>query len=115
MVYLKICKKGMISMASEKKVMKVKKSINKKTKEDIKIYEKYTCYVVGFIAVLLFASVIKNTIFIPAFLITIGLELFCIAYYFLDNKNKRDLVNVLFIVGVGLVIFAIIYTIIETI
>jgi len=95
---------------------KGKKSINKKENEvNIKTYEKYTCFVVGIIIVLLFFSVLKDAIFIPAFLITIGLELFCIAYYYLDDKNKQDLVYGLFILGVGLVIAAIIYTIFNTI
>ena len=65
--------------------------------------------------VLLLFSVIKNPIFIPAFLITISLELFCIAYYYLEDKNKQNLVYGLFIFGVGLVIAAIIYTIFNTI
>lgn len=97
---------------------KGRKSINKKNNDkevNIKIYEKYTCFVVGIIVVLLFFSVLKNAIFIPALLITIGLELFCIAYYYLDDKNKKDLVYGLFILGVGLVIAAIIYTIFNTI
>lgn len=97
---------------------KGKKSVDKKKKNNevnIKTYEKYTCFVVGIIIVLLFFSVLKNAIFIPALLITIGLELFCIAYYYLDDKNKKDLVYGLFIFGVGLVIAAIIYTIFNTI
>lgn len=84
-------------------------------KTNIKIYEKYTCFVVGIIAILLFVSVLKNPIFIPALLITIALELFCIAYYYLEDKDKKKLVYGLFIVGVILVFVAIIYTILNTI
>lgn len=95
-----------------KKVTKGKKSVNSK-KNSKKIYEKYTCYVVGVIVLLLLVAVIKNLIFLPALLITIGLELFCIAYYYIDNKNKKSLVYGLFEFGVFLVIVAIVYTIIK--
>jgi len=124
MGYLKIYRKGN-DMARvdinkndlKKGVKKGKKSVvNKKYREEnIKIYEKYTCFVVGLIIILLFFSVLKNSIFIPAFLITIGLELFCIAYYHLEDNSKKNMVYVLFIFGVGLVIAAIIYTILNTI
>lgn len=102
---------------TKEKNKKGKKSIDSKKEQElnIKIYEKYTCFVVGLIVVLLFFSVIKNTIFIPALLITIGLELFCISYYYLDDNDKKSLVYGLFIFGVGLVIAAIIYTIFNTI
>ena len=95
-----------------KKVAKGKKSVNGK-KNLKKTYEKYTCYVVGVIVLLLVVAVIKNLIFIPALLITIGLELFCIAYYFIDNKRKKSLVYGLFELGVFLVLVAIVYTIIK--
>ena len=99
-----------------KKVSKEKKLSKKKEQENnIKVYEKYTCYVIGILIILLFVSVLKNAIFIPALLITCGLELFCIAYYFLDDKNKKNYVYGLFVVGVILIIVAIIYTIINTI
>jgi len=104
-------------MVSVKKTKKGKKSIDKKKEEklNVKIYEKYTCFVVGFIAILLFFSVLKDAIFIPAFLITIGLELFCIAYYYLEDKNKKEFVYGLFIIGISLVVISIIYTIFKTI
>lgn len=104
-------------MANVKKNKKGRKSINKEKEEklNVKIYERYTCFVVGFIAFLLFFSVLKDAIFIPAFLITIGLELFCIAYYYLEDKNKKEFVYGLFIIGISLVVSAIIYTIIKTV
>ena len=111
-------KKNESKIEMKKEIKKGKKSVGKKkTNNDvnIKTYEKYTCFVVGLIIVLLFFSVLKNAIFIPALLITIGLEFFCIAYYYLEDKNKQNLVYGLFIFGVGLVIAAIIYTIFNTI
>lgn len=101
----------------KQRVKKGKNSIkNKKNhQKNIKTYEKLTCFIVALIAILLFISVIKNIIFIPAFLIVFALELFCIAYYFLEDKEKKNFVYGLFIFGVALVITAIIYTIINTI
>ena len=96
-----------------KKVKKVSKK--NEEKENIKIYEKCTCFVVGIIILLLVFAVIKNAIFIPALLITIGLELFCISYYFIDDKEKKSLVYGLFEFGVFLVVVAIIYTIVKTV
>jgi len=113
MDYLRICRKGE-NMANvvDKKVKKGKSSINKKEehKTNIKIYEKCTCYVVGFIIVLLGLAVTKNIVFIPALLITIGLELFCIAYYHMDDNSKKSLVYAFFQFGVAFVVAAIIYT-----
>lgn len=95
-----------------KKIMKGKKSVDNK-KLGAKDYEKYSCYIVGLLILALVIAFIKNAIFLPALLITIGLELFCIAYYFIDNKSKKKLVYTLFVIGVALVLFAVIYTIIK--
>ena len=101
----------------EKAVKKGKKSVNNKKEQqkNIKIYEKYTCFVVGIIMILLFVSVIKNPVFVPALFITIALELFCVAYYYLDDSDKRNFVYGLFIIGVIFVFIAIVYTIFNTI
>ena len=108
--------KGMKKVNKVKEVKKEKKVTKRKEKENnIKVYEKYTCFVIGILIILLFISVLKNAIFIPALLITCGLELFCIAYYFLDDKTKKNYVYGLFVVGVILIIVAIIYTIVNTI
>lgn len=98
----------------KKNVKKGKNSVNKDG-ANIRVYEKYTCVVVGVIIALLLFAVIKNPIFIPAFLITVGLELFCVAYYYMEDKNKQSLVYGLFIGGVLLVVIALIYTIVNTI
>jgi len=118
MDYLKIYRKGEIMAKNIKKnINKGKKSIDKKEEKkiNIKTYEKFTCFIVGLMIVLLVFAVIKNSIFIPALLITIALELFCIAYYHIDNKSKKSLVYALFEFGVALVVAAIIYTVFKTV
>lgn len=101
----------------KKNVKKVNKRVksNNSSNVNIKEYEKYTCIVIGILIILLFFAVLKNSIFIPALLITIGLELFCIAYYFLEDREKKNVVYGLFIMGVILIIVALIYTIVNTI
>ena len=104
-----------------KELKKNVKEVNKRVKSvkssdtNIKKYEKYTCVVIGILIVLLLFAVLKNSIFIPAFLITVGLELFCVAYYFLEDKEKKNIVYGLFVMGVVLIIVALMYTIVNTI
>ena len=115
MDYLKIYRKGGIMTKSLKKETKKKgnKSISKDD-NSIKNYEKYTCYVVGLVILLLMYAVIRNNIFMPALLITIGLEMFCISYYYLEDKTKKNIIYILFGIGVLLVVIAVIYTIVKT-
>lgn len=104
----------MVGVVDKKNNKKGKNNVDRKKhskKVDVKVYEKYTCYAVGLIILLLLFAVIKNFIFVPAFLITVALELFCIAYYYFDNKERQSLVYILFGFGVVLVLIAIIYTI----
>ena len=114
MDYLKIYRKGGIMTKSLKKETKKKgnKSISKDD-NSIKNYEKYT-YVVGLVILLLMYAVIRNNIFMPALLITIGLEMFCISYYYLEDKTKKNMIYILFGIGVLLVVIAVIYTIVKT-
>lgn len=86
-----------------------KKSVKKKNKIN---YEKMSCYIVSLIVLFLLYAVIRNSIFIPAFLITVSLLLFCIAYCYINDKKKKSLVYGLFEFGVFLVIVAIVYTIV---
>ena len=109
MDYSRTYRKGDNMASVDKQKRKEKNSIE----NNIKVYEKYTCFAVGFIIIILIVAVLKNSIFIPALLITIGLELFTISYYFMDNKDKKGLVYNLFVLGIILVIIAIVYTILK--
>lgn len=99
----------------KKDTKKIENKIDNKKKKNSRFYEKCSCYIVGVIILFLIYAVIKNSIFIPALLITIGLLLFCIAYYYINDKSKKSLVYGLFEFGVFLVIAAIIYTIVLTV
>lgn len=64
-----------------------------------------------FLTLLVFA--ILNKVFIPATLISFALFLFCVSYYYLEDKSKKKLVYVLFAIGVLSIIVEVIYTILE--
>lgn len=106
--------KGKNSVVNKKNDSK-KKSVKKvnDNKENVKVYEKLVCFVVGVIVVLLFVSMFKSTNFIPAFLISLALELFCIFYYYIEDETKKKLVYGLFITGVILIVIALVYTIVN--
>lgn len=90
----------------------VQKSNSRNKKKRKRSYEKMSCYIVFFIVLFLLYAVIRNKIFIPAFFITVGLFLFCIAYYYINDSKKKSLVYGLFEFGVFLVIVSIVYTIV---
>ena len=102
-----------VKVEAKKTTVTKKKDTNKKN--NTKTYEKLSCIIVGLMIILLIILVIKSIIFLPSLLIFIGLELFSIAYYYIDNKSKKSLVYGLFEIGVFLVIIAIIYTIVKVI
>ncbi len=77
-------------------------------------FEKMLCIIVAIIFVVLIFMSIKNANFIPATIIALALELFCICYYYIEDVNKKALVYSFFGIGVVLVIFEVIYLIIKT-
>lgn len=83
---------------------------------DIKLkkIERIFCVVTGLIAILLIILAIFNYLFIPAACIMTALNLFGIYYIYQNDNSKKLLKYSLFIIGVGLIFFAVIYTIIKT-
>ncbi len=65
-------------------------------------------FVLLVILVTLGLSIFYNTAFIPSCILMTSLELFVICYYIKDSK--KDLMKVLFVVGVLLIICALGYT-----
>ena len=87
----------------------MKKDTDKKKSvvKNNKFYEKAVCYVVG----ILFINMVQ---FLPGTIIMLSLLFFCICYYYQEDKEKQLLVYLLFGLGVGLLIFAVFYTLMET-
>lgn len=89
----------------------MKKKGNKKQEKNIK---KIICIIALLIFAVLAYFAITNYVFIPACAISLALSLFCICYYHIDNKEKISLIYTLFGLGIILVIFAVIYTLVNT-
>ena len=79
-----------------------------------KTYEKAVCYVVGILFIILAVLSINMAEFLPGTIIMLSLLFFCICYYYRDDNEKQLLVYLLFGLGVGLLIFAVFYTLMET-
>ena len=89
--------------------------MNKITEQKNKnIYIKVTCAAVGISVLMLSYLTLKMIQFLPATLIMLALFFFCICYYFKDDDDKKLVMYLLFGLGVGLVIFSVFYTLMET-
>ncbi len=74
-------------------------------KKNIKLFG---CFVLLIIIVTLCLSIFYSTAFIPSCILMTSLELFVACYYIKDDN--KELMNVLFVVGVLLIIASIAYT-----
>ncbi len=83
---------------------------------DLKIakIERIFCIVTGVIALCLIVCAFVNYIFIPASCIMSALCLFSVWYIIKDIKKYKSYSLIPFIVGIMLVVFAVIYTIVKT-
>lgn len=79
-----------------------------------RFYEKMICYIVGILFVVLSILSFNMIEFLPSAIIMLSLLFFCICYYYKADKEKQLLVYLLFGLGVGLLIFAVFYTLMET-
>ena len=77
-------------------------------------YEKIICYIVGILFIVLSFLSFNMVEFLPSAIIMLSLLFFCICYYYRENKEKQLLVYLLFGLGVGFLIFAVFYTLMET-
>ncbi len=81
--------------------------------EDDKFFEKLTCVIVGILLILLFLLSFNRREFIPATLIMFSLLMFCIVYYFREDKKKTMLLGVLLGLGIGILLFAVFFSLME--
>lgn len=92
----------------------MKKNAKAKNKiEDDKFFEKLTCVIVGILLVLLTLLSINRREFIPATLIMLSLLMFCIVYYYREDKKKTLLLGILLGIGIGTLLFAVFFSLME--
>lgn len=68
---------------------------------------------IGIVFLILLFLTMKNTIYLPATLISFSLFLFCICFYYIEDKSKKKLVYTLFTIGVILIAIEVIYTLVK--
>ena len=79
--------------------------------EDKKIIKGFIVISMVVALVTLILSFVYNTAFIPSFMLMLSLSIFGISYYIRDSK--KNLMYVLFIIGVLLIIGSLVYTFIR--
>ena len=89
-----------------KKDIEIKVSREKRENKKIEVI---FCYVVGFIFLVLLILSFSDYMFIPATMIMGCLELFGLGYHMRNDKDKKNLIDGLFVSGVVLLAGAIIY------
>lgn len=80
----------------------------------VKKVERIFCIVTAIIALSLIVAAFFSYIFIPAACIMSALTLFGLWYMNKDDKDSKVFSIIYFIIGVGLLIFAVTYTIMKT-
>lgn len=91
----------------------------KKKKNDtllsMKKIEELFCLIIVLIFVVLLVNTFKNVAFLPATLIMGALECFSLGYCFRDDKERSNVVYILFGFGLMLLGISVIYTILNII
>lgn len=91
----------------------------KKKKNDMmlsmKKIEELFCLIVLIIFIVLLINTFKKIVFLPATLIMGALECFSLGYCFRDDKERINIVYILFGCGLILLVISVIYTILNTI
>ena len=68
---------------------------------------------IGIIFLTMFGLTIYNRVFTPIMLVTLAMLLFSICYYYIDNKDKKKLVYILFTIGVLVIVAEVIFTLVN--
>ena len=92
--------------------MKKKKDVKYKVFDTLKFKktEFIVSLVIGIIFLIMLGCAICNRAFIPITLVNFAMLLFSICYYYIDDKSKKNVVYVLFTIGVLLIVAEVIYT-----
>ena len=81
----------------------------------IKKAEAIVIFVISIIFLIMLGFAVCNKAFIPLALISFAMLLFSICYYFIEDKDKKKLVYILFSIGVIIIIVEVIYTLVNII
>ena len=81
--------------------------------DKVKKVEFIVALCVGIVFLIMLSFAVTDKVFIPITLVTLALFLFSICYYYIEEKSKRKLVYTLFSLGVLLIVFEVIYTLVS--
>lgn len=84
-------------------------------KKESKKLERNICILVGVLFIIALIGTFKSLALLPTTLLLLALELLTIAYFQKEDKDKINSTIILFGIGVFLIIFATLYTVIKTI
>lgn len=105
MDYLRICKKGLNMVKKNKRSNDNMLSIKK--------IEEMFCLIILIIFIVLLVSTFKKVMFLPATLIMGALECFALGYSFREEKEKINIIYILFGIGMILLVISVVYTILN--
>lgn len=105
MDYLRICKKGLNMVKKNKR--------SNDTMLSIKKIEEMFCLIILIIFIVLLVSTFKKVMFLPATLIMGALECFALGYSFREEKEKINIIYILFGIGMVLLVISVVYTILS--
>ena len=93
--------------------MKKNKEVKYKVFDTLKVRktEFVVSLVLGIIFLIMLGFAICNKVFIPITLIIFAMFLFSICCYYIDDKNKKTTIYILFTLGIIFIIAEVIYTI----
>ena len=78
--------------------------------EKLKKTEFLVALVMGIVFLVMLGMAVCNKVFIPIALVTFAMFLFSICYYYIEDKSKKNIVYVLFGIGVLVIIIEVVYT-----
>ena len=92
--------------------MKKKKEVKYKVFDTLKLKktEFIISIIIGIIFLIMLGFAICNKAFVPITLVNFAMFLFSICYYYIDDKSKKNVVYILFTIGVLLIVAEVIYT-----
>lgn len=79
----------------------------------MKKIEEMFCLIILIIFIVLLVNTFKKIMFLPATLIIGALECFALGYSFREDKEKVNIIYILFVIGIVLLVISVVYTILN--